>query len=65
MQGWKSQIFAQKRLHACHFLLIISHARTIIMASEHNGIWSQEGNADFKHYDTQSNQSARLNAHAD
>jgi hypothetical protein len=32
------------------------------MASEHNGVWSQEGNADFKRYDTQSNQSARLNA---
>jgi len=34
------------------------------MVSEHHGVWSQEGNADFKHYDTQSNQSARLNAHA-
>jgi hypothetical protein len=34
------------------------------MTSEHKGVWSKEGNVGFKHYDTQSNQSAHLNAHA-
>jgi hypothetical protein len=32
-------------------------------ASEHC-VWSKESTADCKHYDAQSNQSLRLNAHA-